>query len=83
MNIQYVREIPTSSLPARHCPTGTILEALRASAERPGRPISIRAYRPETPADAGPVRGRLGAHGNGTGFTACSIEDCSGELSGN
>jgi hypothetical protein len=51
MIIQYVRQLDTSNPAACPVATGTILEALRASAKRLGLPVTFHPYQQETPMD--------------------------------
>jgi hypothetical protein len=59
MIVQYVRQFDTSNLPVCPVETGTILEALRASAERLGLPITFHPYQQETPVDLQTIRAWL------------------------
>jgi hypothetical protein len=54
-----VCQLDTCNLPVCPVETGTILEALRASAERPGLPITFHPYRQETPVDLQVIRAWL------------------------
>jgi hypothetical protein len=65
MVIQYMRQLDTSNPPACRVEIGTILEALRASADRLGMPIALQLHHPETGTmDAETIRAWLERRGH-------------------